>query len=114
MAATDPNGATSSLRSRFADDPDMGQIVQMFVQEMPQRVALLSTAWDLHDLASLRRLTHQLKGSGGGYGFPAISESAGKVEEIVASVISGDQSPDTAPLQRELRELLELCRSVIV
>ncbi len=114
MAAMDPIGATTSLRSRFADDPDMGQIVQMFVQEMPQRVLQLSNAWDRHDLASLRRLTHQLKGSGGGYGFPTISESAGKVEELVLSVISGDQAPDTASLQRELRELLDLCRSVIV
>lgn len=114
MAANDPIGITANLRSRFADDPDMGQIVQMFVQEMPQRVQQLSSAWDRHDLASLRRLTHQLKGSGGGYGFPTISESAGKVEELVSSVISGEQSPDAAHIQRQLRELIELCRSVIV
>jgi HPt (histidine-containing phosphotransfer) domain-containing protein len=112
MPATDRIGAPTHLRSRFADDPDMGQIVHMFVQEMPQRVEQLSGAWARHDLSTLRRLTHQLKGSGGGYGFPAISESAGKVEELVASVISGDRAPDTAGIQQELRDLMDLCRSV--
>ena len=114
MPTTYPTAPQSRLRSSYADDPDMGQIVALFVQEMPARVQQLSSAWDKHDLAMLRRLTHQLKGSGGGYGFPAISESAGKVEELVASVISGDQPPDGANVQRELRELIELCRSVIM
>jgi diguanylate cyclase (GGDEF)-like protein len=49
--------------------------------------------------ASLRRIAHSLKGSGGTYGFPEISEAAARAEKA--------ETPDLAARTKELIELLE-------
>lgn len=64
------------LRSSFADDPDMRDIVALFVKELPARIRALETWHRQDDLESFRNLVHQLKGAGGGYGFMPISEQA--------------------------------------
>jgi HPt (histidine-containing phosphotransfer) domain-containing protein len=81
-----------ALRSSFAVDPEMAELVALFVTELPTRIGVLRDAFEAGDFDSVRRLAHQLKGAGGGYGFPSISEAAGRVEaEIVASGAGVDQ-----------------------
>jgi HPt (histidine-containing phosphotransfer) domain-containing protein len=63
------------LRSSLAGDPDMAELVDMFLEELPQRLTVLTTAVDAGDIETLRRLAHQLKGAAGGYGFGDASQS---------------------------------------
>ena len=67
------------IDSEFADDPDMVDIVNLFVAGLPERASSLRTAMadGRHD--DLKRLAHQLKGAAGGYGFAPIPIAAGEL-----------------------------------
>lgn len=96
------------LYSRLAADADLGEIVDMFVEEMPTRVATLLEHVDSMDWESLRRTAHQLKGAAGSYGFEAISPAAGKVE---AAVRDGEPEERIREMVQELVGLCKLARS---
>ena len=96
------------LRSQYADDPEMAELVDLFVDELPQRVEALRAAFDAGDAPSLRRLAHQLRGAGAGYGFPAIGEAAGEVETRLRT--AGNAAPELPNgLNRQLNDLIDLC-----
>jgi HPt (histidine-containing phosphotransfer) domain-containing protein len=67
--------------SLLMDDPELRELLREFVAELPQRFAALEKAAAVQDWQEVRRLAHQLKGSGGSYGFPAITAAAAEVEE---------------------------------
>lgn len=71
------------IRSIYEDDPDMLEIVREFVGELPQRVAELQAHFEARDFSELQNLAHQLKGAGGGYGFPQITEVAAQLEQAL-------------------------------
>ena len=71
---------TDRLTSLFADDPDMTELLTEFCQDLGVHAQTLEAALDCDDLVRLRRVAHQLKGAGGGYGFPQITEAAAEVE----------------------------------
>lgn len=95
------------LRSEFASDPDMIELVQEFVQELPNRADALQTLLAASSYSDLRRLAHQLKGAAGGYGFKPISESAGKVEKLLHAELEPSQVQN---LRTQVDELVDLCR----
>jgi CheY-like chemotaxis protein/HPt (histidine-containing phosphotransfer) domain-containing protein len=94
------------LRSNYARDPVVRELLAKFVGRLPKRVATIERL--LRDLNSeeLRRALHQLKGAAGGYGFPQITERAAAAE---ASIKTGE-SPDTILVK--VGKLVELIRSV--
>ncbi len=92
------------IYSALADDPDLAEIVEMFVQEMPQRIALLLDRFRADDREGLRRVAHQLKGAAGSYGFAPISPAAGCLEDQIV------QSASEAQIREALDELIDLCR----
>ena len=71
------------LYSRLACDPDLGGIVDLFVEEMPGRAAALLAHLNSGDWEGVRRTAHQLKGAAGSYGFDPISPCAGQVESSI-------------------------------
>jgi HPt (histidine-containing phosphotransfer) domain-containing protein len=101
---THPPSPLPRLLSTLSGDPEMGELVEWFVEELPGRISSLSDAMRAHDLARLRTLAHQLKGAAGGYGFDQIGRAAGVVERCVDG-----GSPDRA-LADALDELVSLCR----
>jgi diguanylate cyclase (GGDEF)-like protein/PAS domain S-box-containing protein len=68
------------LVSTFADDPEMGEIVEQFAANLPAQVEAIGAALRLDDRQELRLLAHQLKGAAGGYGFPSLTEAAARLE----------------------------------
>ncbi|MCI0652460.1 MAG: Hpt domain-containing protein [Planctomycetes bacterium] len=69
------------LISDYANDPEMVELVAMFVAEFPERIRALREAFAKRDLRELASLAHQLQGAAGGYGFMTITEQAALVEQ---------------------------------
>ncbi len=94
------------LYSRLAADPDLGDIIEMFVDEMPERMQRLWECLETGDMAGLERAAHQIKGSAGGYGFDEITPQAARLELAVKE----RRTPDDIRLVAQ--ELAELCNRV--
>jgi signal transduction histidine kinase/DNA-binding response OmpR family regulator len=73
----------ATLRSSFAGDPDMQELIQEFVSRLPQRAARMMELLRDQDIEQLRQTVHQLKGAGGGYGFGEITHRATDVEKTI-------------------------------
>lgn len=99
------------IRSRFSSDPEMVELVKLFVEEMPDRIGAIEAAFREGQRDVLKTLTHQLKGASGGYGFDQIGSAAGVVEQAVRS-LPNEESLEKA--RREVDALIEVCRRAIV
>lgn len=102
---------TEPLRSPLANDPDMVELVEFFVEEMASRVESINNAARTNDLGQLRTVAHQLKGSAAGYGFTPISSCAATLEKLI------DQSgpaTEVQSLREQVDELIDLCRRVSI
>jgi HPt (histidine-containing phosphotransfer) domain-containing protein len=84
----------------------MQKAVAGFISRLPDRVSSLLALSDTGDLEELGRITHQLKGSGAGYGFPQITQNAARAEAAIKS------STDIHAIKGEVDELIQLIRSV--
>jgi HPt (histidine-containing phosphotransfer) domain-containing protein len=83
---TRPTGGPQGMQPLFGDfhdDEDMRPIVMMFLAEIPARIENLDRQRAASDRATFRRIVHQIKGAGGGYGFPSISEAASRLERCL-------------------------------
>ena len=89
---------SAPVYSTFADDPDYTDILNVFVEGVPQRIQSLKKMYEGQQIAELECLAHQLKGAGGGYGFPGVSETATNLE-------SACQSSDLEAISARLDEL---------
>jgi len=88
-------------------DASFADIVVQFVDGLGDRLAKMTDALDSTDFDALRMAAHQLKGSGGGYGYPMLTERAAKLERFAK-----DQSLEECVTS--LTELKELCSRVVV
>lgn len=103
--------STKPLVSTLANDPDMVELVQYFVEEIDDRVNTIQTTADENDLAGLRTAAHQLKGAGAGYGFELISETAGELERLIDV---SEPEVVTGAIREQVDELIDLCRRASV
>ena len=71
-----PAAAGGKIVSALAHLPQMQQIIVEFVNELPGEVKKIQQLMQTPDLDAIRRVVHQLRGAGGGYGFDSISETA--------------------------------------
>lgn len=108
--STAPNPAWNEpLRSEFADDPEMKELVEMFLDDLPDRVASVQSAWRERHLDDLRRLAHQLKGASPGYGFPAIGSAAALLERELNSLAGDPGDRELQTITQRVDELIRLC-----
>jgi signal transduction histidine kinase/CheY-like chemotaxis protein/HPt (histidine-containing phosphotransfer) domain-containing protein len=84
----------------------MHRAVQAYIGRLPARVGSLVALLEAGDLEELRRLAHQLKGSGSGFGFPPITQTAARLE----AAIKGDR--DLQQISGAVNELVEFMRSI--
>lgn len=74
--------AAAAVRSAYADDPDFRELLEEFSAAVPERRQGLIDAHRAADHQALRMRAHQLKGAGGGFGFPQLSDLAGELERV--------------------------------
>lgn len=97
---------SDAVRSDLAGDPEMTELIQYFVSEMPERVRLIAECWRDRRLSDLRQVAHQLKGASAGYGFPVIGTAAKQLEDALLAEHAVEA------VQREVDALIEMCRRV--
>ncbi|HSP17630.1 MAG TPA: Hpt domain-containing protein [Thermoanaerobaculia bacterium] len=78
-------------------DQELDQLKREFLTEAEEKVREMESALDRgRDRTSLERLgylAHQLKGSGGSYGYQRISTDAAEIEKAIESVSDGGLDP---------------------
>ncbi|GAB6167189.1 hypothetical protein JCM19992_31890 [Thermostilla marina] len=92
------------LYSTYGDDPDLGELVEMFVEEMPDRMRTLNEYYEAKDWEELRKVTHQLKGAAGSYGFEPITFAAAALEDCLR------RAPSEENVSALFESLIDLCR----
>jgi CheY-like chemotaxis protein/HPt (histidine-containing phosphotransfer) domain-containing protein len=65
--------------SQYADS-GLAEIIDQFVATLPQRLEGMRQAMEAGCYTDLQRLAHQLKGGGGGYGYPGLTHAARRLE----------------------------------
>ena len=85
MASPSDSASLSKIASKLvAEDNSFSDLVCEFLDGLPARLGNMQRAAANADFDSLHTLAHQLKGSGAGYGYPALSEHAARMEQDAA------------------------------
>lgn len=92
------------LYSSFGDDPDLAELVEMYVQELPERLQSLHATAGQKDWPELARLAHQMKGAAGSYGFHQITPYAKQLE------LTARGTDSESEILAALSTLEEICR----
>jgi len=97
---------TTGHQSTMADDADMKPLIEEYVGGLPTEVGKMFRLLDAGQIEELRRTVHQLKGSGGGYGFARITELATVAELTIK------QKGEIDRVRQELDSLIEYVRGI--
>ncbi|MDG2130845.1 MAG: Hpt domain-containing protein [Fuerstiella sp.] len=97
---------SEAIYSSLATDPDLCELAEMYVDEMPDKIVALETAFSSGDMEALRQKAHQLKGAAGSYGFDQLTPYAAALE----ASIRNQQPPDH--ICDALNQVITLCRRV--
>jgi len=92
----------NTIYSTMNNDPDYNEIIEDFVRGLPGRLQEIEAAINKEAILDLKRLAHQLKGAGGSFGFPTLSDCSEKLETIA-------ESGNSEQLQIHLSELQQIC-----
>lgn len=110
MEAADPRASNGAIAQNVADtvaeptiknelwnDEDFRPLVESFIGGLSDYQAKLKSALNEKHWAELQSLAHQLKGSGGSFGFPSVSTAAKELEILL-------KNTDVAALDEALVE----------
>jgi signal transduction histidine kinase/HPt (histidine-containing phosphotransfer) domain-containing protein len=103
VAAAPPVG---TVRSDLADDPEIRPFLPEFLDSLPAKVAALASLRRRSDLDALKDALHQLKGTGGLYGFPQITATAEEAERRIK------EQGSLQNVREAVESLVRLVRSV--
>ncbi len=92
--------ALEPITSTLADDPDLGDILDEFIARLPDSLAAMAEALQRGDLTELARQAHRLKGAGGSYGYPMLSDRAAELEQAAKAHDSARAAHALAHLER--------------
>jgi signal transduction histidine kinase/DNA-binding response OmpR family regulator len=97
---------TGRLRSTMESEPSVQKLLARFIARLPERVATLQTLLQQENMEELRQAIHQIKGAAGGYGFPQLTDVAGRAENKVREIAPLEQ------IRAEIDALVDVVRSV--
>jgi HPt (histidine-containing phosphotransfer) domain-containing protein len=96
------------ILSSMTSDPDMVELIEMFVAEMPGRADAIRTAFHCSQWKALADEAHRLRGSAGGHGFNAVGVTAGTLEDLVRAQ-SGNEQAALDKIRAQTEELISMC-----
>lgn len=103
-----PEETAPPIYSEFAHDPDMRELIDLFVEELPERIGKVRRAAEQANAAALRTLAHQLKGAAPGYGFTPLGDAAAVLERLLLGADRIDESI-AARVASSVEELIRVC-----
>lgn len=106
MSPSQNSGSEPIGSELISEDASFADIVMQFVDGLGERLNKMEQAMSAADFESLRVAAHQLKGSGGGYGYPILTERAASLERQAKS-----KSLDAC--QTTLDELKQICNRIV-
>lgn len=62
-------------------DADLEPLIPFFLNNQHKALAAMQAALQQHDYETIQSLGHRMKGSGGGYGFDAVTDIGSAIEE---------------------------------
>lgn len=110
-SGTTPTPSTP-VRSSLLGDPDMGELIGLFVQDLPRRVEELRHESDAANWSGVKRVAHQLKGASAGYGFACVGELAGELEQRAIRTLTSSTEQDIKKTIEQVNQLIALCQRV--
>lgn len=90
------------IYSTLASDPDFADLVQMYVEDIPDFIQQLNGAADLGSWAELADVAHRITGSAGGHGFEQVTDAARQLEDACS------EAGQPAEIHQRLGELVNL------
>ena len=94
-----------AIVSEYAGDADLAPIIKEFVSCLPERTKAMRDRFLSGNFPDLERLAHQLKGAGGSYGYPMLTEVAGSLEDT-------SRVGDRDGAQKVLGDLEKMCEAI--
>ena len=91
--------------SRFADDPDVSRILEGFVTRLANQIDADAPRADRPPLLRTATMRHRLKGAGGCYGYPMLTDACKLLEDAAAAI-------DFAAAERALDAVAALSRAI--
>ena len=80
LAPADTTENELPVFSTLLDEPDLTHLIEKFIAYLPGNIESLIKAAQQQDWDTIKDVAHQLKGLGGGYGYPGITQLAAKLE----------------------------------
>jgi HPt (histidine-containing phosphotransfer) domain-containing protein len=102
-----PRSQVKVLVSELANDPEFALLIDKFLNHLGPKIEKMSSYLSSRQLEDLAGLAHQLKGAGGGYGYPSITEAAREVENRAKS------RTEIEEIEAAVAELTNLCQQAI-
>ncbi|MEO0483316.1 MAG: Hpt domain-containing protein [Planctomycetota bacterium] len=100
------------LKSEFGHDPEMLDLIELFVGELSERVSKLQEAWESGELEYVRMEAHRLKGAAPGYGFSPIGQVAGRLEHALTEASDTALTARVEAASEDFERLVNLCGRV--
>jgi HPt (histidine-containing phosphotransfer) domain-containing protein len=97
---------SSLICSSLSSDDDLREIIIMYIEEMPDRIARLEQEYSSRNWSELCTAAHQLKGSAGSHGFAEISCAAAELETALKTKQPEEQ------IKTLVQHLTKLCKRV--
>ncbi|VAW57789.1 BarA sensory histidine kinase (= VarS = GacS) [hydrothermal vent metagenome] len=84
----------------------MQKLIQKFILSLPEKIKLLNTAYRSLDWGNLTTISHNLKGTGGSFGFHEITNIAEKINRLSQQKIESDLKKYVNELNNEIEKIL--------
>jgi CheY-like chemotaxis protein/nitrogen-specific signal transduction histidine kinase len=91
----------------LAEFPEMLELVSSFIAGLPAALDSLRSAYQAGDWRTLKAKVHDLKSVGGGYGYPQVTQVAGKIEFELAK-------EDYGAVEHHFKELESLQQRILL
>ena len=92
-------------------DEDLSDLIPGYLENRQKDVTQILACLDQGDYETIRSMGHKMKGSGGGYGFNAITEIGGTIEEAAKQFSEETIRKQTALLQHYLQKVKVVFKS---
>jgi CheY-like chemotaxis protein len=100
-----PPSEDNAIISLYVDDPDIMPILDGYVERLGGQVDEMRAALGNTQFEDLQRLAHRMKGSGGNYGYPMLTDAAKDLEEAA-------KTQDVQLAGAALHKIALLCRAI--